>query len=501
MKKYILLAALLVPSFASAQNAFDALRYSQVNYQGTARSMGLGNAMTALGGDFGAITINPAGSALYPYSEISFTPYIGSNASEVVYQGQYTDDRISRAGISHVGYVGSLPTGRGTGAVGVTFAVGYNKVQDFTSRTSVKVNGATTSWLTPVAEQANGFASADMEYGDNYNPYFDSGASWRSILAWNTYLLDLLPETTDQYIAGTENLDGTSIYVGGPLDQRFSKESSGSVGEYLLNMGLNVGDRVYLGASATFQSIYYKGFERFTETTQDPSAFQTGLEEYTHTYDQTTNGVGFNLKVGVIVLPTHNLRIGMSISTPTWTRLSEEWQETISAYYTEGNNEDKSPLGFINYNVRTPMHLNLGFAYTFGNAGLISVDYEGVNYRSMHLKGVDDPYLFEDVNEAIQNPESTFQYANNLRVGGEIRLNPMVLRAGYSFYDKPEASYDNTHIASAGIGFRNGNGFFTDLGLAYRLKEKETFSLYNEEIYGTNQLSNLKVLLTLGWRF
>lgn len=504
MKKYfIIAAALLIPCIASAQGAFDALRYSQLNYQGTARSMALGNAMTALGGDFGSISINPAGSAIYPYSEFSFTPYIGSNSSEAGFDGQYTTDRFSRGGLSNFGYVGSIATGRGTGVVGVTFAVGYNKVQDFNSRTSVRVNSSNTSWLSPVAEQANGFASSDLEYGDNsYSPYFDSGASWRSILAWNTYLLDLLPETTDQYIAATENLDGSEIFVAGPLDQRFSKENTGSIGEYLFNMGLNIGDRFYLGASATLQNVFYKTFERFTETTQDPSYFQTGLNYYTHTYDQVTNGIGFNLKLGVIVLPTDNLRLGFSIATPTWTSLSEEWQETMYAEYTQGNNDAESPLGSINYTVRTPMHFNMGFAYTFGNMGLISIDYEGVDYRNMYMKGTDDPYLFEDVNDDIKNGADycDFLFSNSLRIGGELRFSPMVIRAGYSYYSKPESSYTDTNIISAGLGYRS-NGFFTDLGLSYRMKESENFSLYNPDIYGTNTLAHLKVLVTLGWRF
>ena len=45
-----------------AQTMYDALRFSENNYEGTARTMAMGNAFTALGGDLGGITINPAGS-------------------------------------------------------------------------------------------------------------------------------------------------------------------------------------------------------------------------------------------------------------------------------------------------------------------------------------------------------------------------------------------------------------------------------------------------------
>ena len=69
----ILLAAMSMAA-AHAQTAYDALRYSENNYEGTARSVAMGNAFTALGGDLGAVTINPAGSAVAKYSQITLTP-------------------------------------------------------------------------------------------------------------------------------------------------------------------------------------------------------------------------------------------------------------------------------------------------------------------------------------------------------------------------------------------------------------------------------------------
>ena len=60
----ILLA--LCASGLFAQTAYDALMLSENSYEGTARSVAMGNAFTALGGDLGAVTINPAGSAMAP---------------------------------------------------------------------------------------------------------------------------------------------------------------------------------------------------------------------------------------------------------------------------------------------------------------------------------------------------------------------------------------------------------------------------------------------------
>lgn len=502
MKKCLLLIALAVPFTLSGQNAWDAFRYSRTDYHGTARSMALGNAMTALGGDFGSITLNPATSAIYPYSELSITPLLTNQFSDVQYFGHLTGDRYTRAGLSSVGYVGSWKT---SGPVSLSFAAGYNRVQDFTLRTSVRRNDAESSWLTPVATMTDGIQYTDLESTDDYNPFYDSNASWRSILAWNAYLLDPLPGTDNQYIAATENLNGEEISVGGLLNQRFTKESRGSMGEYLLNMGANINNRVFVGYSLNFRNVYYRTYEKFSETSQDPSLFDTHFSSFSHTYDQTTTGIGFNMKLGVIAIPVNNLRLGLSITSPTWTSLTDKWQEQMTASFLEGNESVTSPVGSFSYTVRTPWRFNAGIAYTFGKFGLVSIDYEGVDYRTMKMGKRYDKWEFEQDNEAIRYGSNAFNflYAHNLRAGAEIRLSSFVLRGGYSYYGAPERSYQPMHVASGGLGLR-ANRCFADLGVSYMLKETEGFSLYDtgdSKTPGLNTLWRLKIALTFGVRF
>ena len=61
---------------ANAQTSADALRYSTNNYYGTARTMAMGNAFTALGGDLGSLGINPAGSAVNSFSQVTISPSV-----------------------------------------------------------------------------------------------------------------------------------------------------------------------------------------------------------------------------------------------------------------------------------------------------------------------------------------------------------------------------------------------------------------------------------------
>ena len=75
MKKIAtLFLSLIVAAGLFAQTAEDALGIAQEYAEGTARTMAMGGAFTALGGDLGAIGINPASSGVMRYSQISFSP-------------------------------------------------------------------------------------------------------------------------------------------------------------------------------------------------------------------------------------------------------------------------------------------------------------------------------------------------------------------------------------------------------------------------------------------
>ena len=70
------LVAMLIGTSLHAQNMWDAYRYSQQFNEGTARSVAMGNASVALGGDMGNISINPAASGVYRYHEFVITPHL-----------------------------------------------------------------------------------------------------------------------------------------------------------------------------------------------------------------------------------------------------------------------------------------------------------------------------------------------------------------------------------------------------------------------------------------
>ena len=59
---------------ANAQGDYEAFTFSQTDYLGTARFMGAGGAFGATGGDFSALSTNPASIGLYKRHEVTITP-------------------------------------------------------------------------------------------------------------------------------------------------------------------------------------------------------------------------------------------------------------------------------------------------------------------------------------------------------------------------------------------------------------------------------------------
>lgn len=60
-KIFTMVIATALSASLFAQSDVDALRYSMIDFGGTARSLGSGNAYGALGGDMSTFSMNPAG--------------------------------------------------------------------------------------------------------------------------------------------------------------------------------------------------------------------------------------------------------------------------------------------------------------------------------------------------------------------------------------------------------------------------------------------------------
>ena len=555
-----MITAASVVSFA--QGPYDAWLFSDNNYEGTARSVAMGNAFTALGGDLGSISINPAGSAVAGYSQISITPeltFSTNTAAGVPYDGS-TDpyfqremkSRKTKFTVPNFGLTFNFNTGRKSGIKNVTVGFVLNAANTWCEDIYANGTNSQTSFLAALADDAtremDALNSNKPSYEQDYTKadYLSEQAfdymNWQNTIAYRSGMISAFDTEGKKFIGATETLlDNGDIMQSGKVNQTYGRTVSGSKYEYLFNLGMNVSDFVYFGANIGITSINYDYTHYFRERAIDADLFENrfydsdGVEHstyfkealYNHYY--SAEGTGIFGKFGVIVTPMTGLRIGAAIQTPTSTTIKEQWQDRASTTFSDSkfNGEADSDLGRSEYDFNSPFRANFGLAYTMGSFAIISADYEVAGYGTMKYctdisdMSEEDFDYFLGVNETIKN---TYGAAHYLRLGAEVRpFNVLSVRAGYNlgssavkkYYDADTDSYLDlnstyTQNISFGLGFSSKGSFFADLACRYNFVTKEYIYPYSDYLAESNGIwspeilsrhSNWKLLMTLGWRF
>jgi hypothetical protein len=498
MNKNLLTIGLLIilPCMVHAQDMVDALRYSSLKIEGTARSGAMGNAFGALGGDFTAVGINPAGLGIYRSSEFAVSPNFGFLKTNSTYLSNPASDSDYRMGLGNVSYVGTINTkaGSSSGLVSVNFGIGYNRLKDFNNRALIVGHNAKASFMDYIAENAN----------------FNDWSDFYEELAWKT---DVLQYDTNQKVYWHDLQD-----AGYGQSQRKSIIKKGSLDEYTLGLGLNFNHKLYLGGSLGITDLYYSESGLLEENDDKnivPFLNSFGFETYLRTY-----GTGFNFKLGAIYKPVNSVRLGVSLSTPTFYSLSDRFKTYMesSITYTDNSTKtysDNSPVMDYDYEMVTPFKATLSAAVVLGKRGIISADYEYLDYSIAKLRNGGDGENFIDQNNDISE---VYKASGNLRLGGEYRLSDnFSLRAGYELY--PSAFNDNAFgasqpnaglnysVLSAGLGYSSGSFFFD---AAFRQTAFSEYTLLypapTTSDYPVPEMAKLdnkigKVLFTLGFRF
>jgi hypothetical protein len=147
----------------------------------------------------------------------------------------------------------------------------------------------------------------------------------------------------------------------------------------------------------------------------------------------------------------------------------------------------------------TPFRAIGSLAFIIGNFGLVSAEYEYINYSQGRLNASD--YSFSDVNNEVK---SSFQSWGNVRVGTEWRIFDFRLRAGGAYYSNPytASGVDGSRFTvSGGVGYRIKH-FYTDVTYQYA-QSVEDYYLYNYQgmVPSKNTYSTHTVLTTIGFRF
>ncbi len=467
-----------------AQNETQALRYSRYNPFGTARYAAQGGAIGALGGDLSAILLNPAGLGFYRASEFSFTPsfYWVNTSSD--YLGSVSEDSRLRFNVGSLGYVSAMNTGRKSGFVGASFALGYNTLVNFNNRTTMRGINEHSSLLDEFTWRIN-------DDPDHLDPFYEQVA----------YDADLLPydETAGEY--------WNDIQDGGYGQKLYrEKDHSGYIGEYAISGAFNFSNMLYFGATMGIHSVRFN--EEIYHLESDPENTILIFDNFQFREFNSTRGWGYNFRFGMIFRPLQMLRVGASFQIPTYYYLTEEkYTDASSTWDSSSGYEDGnafSPSGIYDYRLKSPMRANAHASVILFKIATLSAAYEYVDYSSARLDAHDDKFFEE--NDRIRND---FQASHNLRTGAELRISSFYFRGGIQYLASPYADPGNNAeewIYSTGLGVRTKGAFF-DISYS-RGNRSEVYGLYypgnsalESSYISINQINPNNLMVTLGLRF
>ena len=312
---YVLLNSLQATAQSYAESA---LLFSRINPGGSARIQALGGTQVSLGGDYSSAFSNPAGLGMYNRSEFTITPGFTSSKTSSEYLGNTTGDAQSKIIVPGLSFVFHSDKSVGK-LLGGTFGISVNRINDFNrtfNYTGVNNNNSLIDYFVGVANNQN--ATPTELFSQNGSLYNDPTG-----LAWDNWLLiDTGPRN---YAADTVNKDAVGFF-GKP--QQFEKvQTKGSQYQVSISYGINLSDRVFLGAGVGITSLDFTSRKTYSET------FPSGnrpLNSMVLAENLHTSGSGINLTLGAIYKPIDFFQVGFSVATPTLYSLNDSYSAAMS---------------------------------------------------------------------------------------------------------------------------------------------------------------------------
>ncbi len=494
MNKYVLPFILVLGLTAEslyAQTATEALRLSGSNPFGTARNLGTGNSMFAIGPDFSVISSNPSGIGGYWRSEFLVSAGLSLHTSDGHLQpdtNEVVPTRYNQLRFPSMGFIVANREANGKWLTS-NWAIGLNRVADYNQE--IRFHGRTQGSITDSwREQATGISPNELNG-------FEEGLAYTAGAIYD-FEEDNIYET---------DYELNNTY---PLHKEEHAVYEGSKSELFIGYGANLDQKLLIGFTVNMPLVT----STQTRTYEETDGPEDGVDYFNHlrytSYINTT-GYGVNAKIGATFKPTRNFNLAIAFHTPTKLFLTDDFNNTLVYDYTDENHQGpitaESPYGSFQYALRTPWSVLGGIGIIAGQTGFVSASIKWTDYATMkfdyRVRGNGDSYEQEEraVNADIQK---NFASGLDLNLGGELAVQRFRFRAGAMLTQSPYAN-DNTFdpTYACGFGFRDENYFF-DLGYSYT--EREEGYLPYETIDAPQPLAVIKttshrLLATVGLKF
>lgn len=305
--KYTLaLAVLALAEGAWAQTSYDAERALGEDLNGTARYIGMGGAMGALGSDLSVISKNPAGIGTYTSGDMALSTSFYSTKTTMDNPGSTNGINYSSGGnrsdlgaaLDNIGFVMSEPTANGY----LNFAFMYRKVRN-TDRVI-------------------------------------------------SYLDDFL------------DTDGYQVY------RDYQTSETDRVKSFDFNLSGSCGRSFYWGVTLGMYDVDYKSNGYFYDYYPVQDGYAQSVDYTALDRINDVSGHGWNLKAGVIARPFEGpVRLGLSVATPQYMRLTEWYTDNLYALRGE-QKDGSTFSQDIDFRVSGPWTFNASAGITFGRNAL-----------------------------------------------------------------------------------------------------------------------------------
>lgn len=478
---------------AMAQETYESATIADRDLNGTARYVGMGGALDALGADISTISSNPAGVGLFRRStgNISFGAQIVADQEKVL-----GGDKAS-ASFDQAGFVLATKTNNNSY---LNFAFNYHKSKNFNQLFSAMGNlggKASQNKLSYIKNVLGYHGSDDPDYSmvdELYHKSVNGTGSWTKGYA-------------DMY----------DYFNADMYDSQ--RKQSGYISNFDFNISGNVNDRFFWGFTFGLKDVRYRSYSEYTETLS-PGQFDP--KQYAGVMlsdEREIKGTGFDFTLGAIVRPIEDspFRIGLSISTPTFYRLTTYNYTYLCKDYSNdnfGNTDITNGMktyveGSYDFALNTPWRFGLSLGHTIDNMFAIgaSLDYE--SYSSLDNRYRDTSYYGgtaidwwgweydyygrseNSYSDKVMNrhTEESLKGVVTAKVGAEVKPDEhWAVRLGYNYvspkYNKDAfknsmidsdaityasqtdyVNWDATHRLTCGFGWNNG---LVSVDLAYQ---------------------------------
>lgn len=541
-KHIIALAAMTLCGSMQAQDVYQIESLSGSDLNGTARYVGMGGAMNALGADISTMGTNPAAIGMYRRSDVAFSGSITSQPNGE----SFADISRSRASFDQAGFVYSFKTDSYNSKTKfINFGFNYQKrrnLKNYVGLNNIAVaDGLSQSWQFGQLAYYNGNAlnlaqgSADCDYTTPLTAVAFDAQLIEARDANGNYLSPNNIKTTDQ--VALYNASQSQAY-------NYRRAQWGGVQEYDFNLSFNWNDRVYGGFTFGLYNVNMHTQLAYDELLQ--SGDKTGF--YNMDYYESLSGVGVDGKFGLIFRPIEEspFRVGIAVSTPVFYNLTRDASVRLETPYSytdeKGTTYDRTQatgsVNALDYRIRTPWKLNISAATTVGNYLALDAEYEMNNYSSAQLRWPQDGgYDYYGDSPSVRDRNMDTEIDNCLktthtfRIGAEVKLaQGTYARVGYNyvsapfkkqaylncFTDSPAYHYNlNTDYVNlgainrvaVGLGYR-GKNWYADVAYQFQAQKGDVYAFNYQGDNGYNllkgqsvELNRQNVMLTIGYKF